>query len=388
MSCKNKVIASEYVSYGHPDKVADQISDAILDALLEQDPNTRAGIETMVKDNIVVLGGEINSNADVNYDKIVRNVYLTLPYPKNHGLYPENIKVINLLGQQSQEIHQGVDKSEDEIGAGDQGFCVGYASNETETFMPLGFYLAKKICQCVASMGYLGFGPDTKSQVIVEYDDEEQGKVVSILVSTMHQGKLEETRNIIKNLILDNYIGLSEEEHNKYIKGQDIKIDVNPCGEWRTGGSVSDCGVTGRKIVVDQYGGYANVGGGAFSGKDFTKIDRSAAYMARYIAKNIIAAGLADHAKVELSYMIGVPEPSSINIELNRNQDKVCAIKEFINDNVKLTPISFIKRFNGQLPRFKVLARNGHFGVNEDYEIYPWEKTDIASALREFVMNE
>lgn len=388
MSCKNKVITSEYVSFGHPDKLADQIADVILDELIEQDKNTRAGIEVLVKDNVVVLGGELTTNADVNYDKIVRGVFDDVNYPASHGLKPEQIKVINLIGKQSQEIHQGVDRSETVIGAGDQGFCVGYASNETNCYMPLGHYLAKTICNYVSRCDCLG--PDTKSQVVVGYDDDEQPTVLSILVSTMHSKhlNLREVRRIVEDAIVFNYCKMDADVYEKYIKDKDIKIDINPCGSWHIGGPVSDCGVTGRKIVVDQFGGYASVGGGAFSGKDFTKVDRSAAYMARYLAKNIVAAGIADNAKVELAYMIGVPEPCALNIELNRNQERVCELKEWILNNVDTTPYGIIKRFDGFYPRNYFLARNGHYGqtdesllweVNKKY--YPWEITDLADKL-------
>lgn len=396
MSCKNKVITSEYVSYGHPDKLADQIADAILDNLIEQDKKTRAGIEVLVKDNVVVLGGELTTNAVVNYDSIVRDVFYDVNYPESHGLKPEQIKVINLIGKQSQEIHQGVDRGETVIGAGDQGFCVGYASNETDCYMPLGHYLAKSICKSICRIP--GLGPDVKSQVVVGYDDDEQPTVLSILVSTMHtkDKNIEEVRSLVKKAFEEDYFdGINNHElfldpfvHEKYIKGKDIQIDVNPCGSWNIGGPVSDCGVTGRKIVVDQFGGYSNVGGGAFSGKDFTKVDRSAAYMARYLAKNIVAAGIADNAKVELAYMIGVPEPCALNIELNRNQERVCELKEWILNNVDTTPYGIIKKFDGFYPRYYHLAKYGHYGqtdesllweVNKKY--YPWEITDLADKL-------
>lgn len=713
MSCKNKVITSEYVSFGHPDKLADQIADAILDGLIEQDKNTRAGIEVLVKDNIVVLGGELTTNAFVNYDSIVRGVFADVNYPESHGLKPEQIKIINLIGKQSQEIHQGVDKSDTVIGAGDQGFMVGYASNETDVYMPLGHYLAKTICDAVSAA--IGMGPDTKSQVVVGYDDNEQPTVLSILVSTMHDKNLtvENVRTLVKDFITTNVNNIIDVKvFDKYIKDKDIRIDVNPCGSWHIGGPVSDCGVTGRKIVVDQFGGYANVGGGAFCvdgdteyigqdlkwhkiseynggeigqwnngllqfvmpsnyhindsekmyhfsspssidmvlsenhdivaktsknnlykikvkdvidkmslnptgfkdsipctfeyypngkgvnltdeqirlqvafcadgtynsvhgdkgrinvrkhnkinriewllketntdyhllnkgefsshyytfippvpnnkslysifknanyhqlaiiakevlkwdgdekkgifrttikedadfmqfvfsiiygkrvtimtdnrigrtkklaekeyetksvcytvtigkvkeisfggakskisispfetdkmycftvpsgmlllrrnnkifvtgncGKDFTKVDRSGAYMARYIAKNIVAAGIADNAKVELAYMIGVPEPCAINIELNRNQELSCDLKDWILKNIDTTPHGIITRFDGFYPRYYYLAKHGHYGQSDismlweiNQEFFPWEKTDLADKLRE-----
>ena len=330
----------------------------------------------------------MTTNAEVNYDKIVRGVFADVNYPASHGLKPEQIKVINLIGKQSQEIHQGVDRSETIIGAGDQGFCVGYASNETNCYMPLGHYLAKTICNYVST--YNNLGPDVKSQVVVGYDNDEQPTVLSILVSTMYDKGLSllVVRRIVEDAIVFNYSNMDVDVYEKYIKDKYIKIDINPCGSWHTGGPVSDCGVTGRKIVVDQFGGYANVGGGAFSGKDFTKVDRSGAYMARYLAKNIVAAGIADNAKVELAYMIGVPEPCALNIELNRNQERVCELKEWILKNVDTTPYGIIKRFDGFYPRNYHLARNGHYGqtdgsmlweVNKKY--YPWEMTDLADKL-------
>lgn len=387
--CK-KTITSEYVSYGHPDKIADQISDAILDAYLEKDKNCRTGIEVMVKDNVVILGGEVNSTATINYDEIVRNVFKNLPFSKIHHLSPSEIKIINLIGKQSTEIHNGVDKGKGIIGAGDQGFMVGYASNETYTYMPLGHYLAKKICQYIASLTPL-YGPDTKSQVTVEYDEDNTPRVKHILISTMHQNSLDNCRNDITKYIINNEINISQYIFDNYIKNNnDLVIDVNPCGEWRTGGPVSDCGVTGRKIVVDAYGGYCNVGGGAFSGKDLTKVDRSAAYMCRYLAKNIVATGICNTAKVELSYMIGIPEPSAINIELDINNDKSDKIIEWIKSHIDLTPKGIIERFEGFYPRYYNTAKNGHYGYNVDGNkeletLYPWEKIDIAKPLQEII---
>lgn len=387
--CK-KTITSEYVSYGHPDKIADQISDAILDAYLEKDKNCRTGIEVMVKDNVVVLGGEVNSTATINYDEIVRNVFKNLPFSKEHHLAPNEIKIINLIGKQSTEIHNGVDKGKGIIGAGDQGFMVGYASNETYTYMPLGHYLAKKICQYIASLTPL-YGPDTKSQVTVEYDKNNNAAVKYILVSTMHQNNLNNCRNDIEKYIRNNEINLPKEIFNKYIKNnKELTIVVNPCGEWRIGGPVSDCGVTGRKIVVDAYGGYCNVGGGCQSSKDFSKVDRSAAYMCRYLAKNIVATGICNTAKVELSYAIGVPNPCAINIELDINNNKSDKIITWIKGNVDLTPHGIIERFEGFYPRYYNTAKNGHYGYNvngnEELEkLYPWEKIDIATPLQEII---
>lgn len=387
MARVNTVITSEYVSYGHPDKIADQIADAIVDAFIIEDPNARCGIEVMVKDNVVVLGGEVHSLTNIDYNKVVRRVFDNLDFPANHNLQSENIKILNLIGQQSTEIHNGVDKTEEDIGAGDQGFAVGYANNETSVYLPIGHYLAKLLCQKVAQE----FGPDTKTQVVVEYDKYGNATVSSILVSTMHQNSLEDLRLQIQHLIMYNRDNVFPNDiWTKYIKDKQFTIDINPCGEWRIGGPISDCGVTGRKLVVDTYGGYCNIGGGAQCGKDFSKVDRSAAYMCRYLAKNIVASGITDEAKVELAYVIGQAEPIAFNINMSSNQNKVSAIKRFIQDSVSLTPLGIMRRFDNTIPRNYQTARNGLFGYNvaEDNFIYPWEKTDIANALKIYLQNK
>ena len=383
-----RTVVCEYVGFGHPDAVADQVSDALLDEFLKQDSNTRAGIEVMVKDNIIVLGGEVKSQGKIDYDSIVRKVFDNLPYPANHHLSADEIKVINLIGKQSPEISRGVDKEDGTVAAGDQGFVVAMASNETEDYMPLGMHVVKKVCQYVASQTALGFGPDCKSQVITVYDEKGHAYIDSILVSTMHQGGLEADRKTIETMIRHNRMGFSQYVLTKYFlcTAHKPKIIVNPNGEWRIGGSVSDCGMTGRKIVVNQFGGYCPVGGGNLGGKDLSKIDRSAAYMCRYLAKNIVAAGISDTAKVELSYMIGVAQPSSINIELNRNQDRTDDIIQWIKDHVDLSPSGIIRRFDGGYTRNLHTARYGHYGKSDKEmedkaiaRIYPWERTDIAS---------
>ena len=382
----NKLIASEFVSFGHPDKIADQIADAILDAYLAVDKNVRTGIEVMVKDNIVVLGGEINSTATINYDTVVRSVFKNLNFPLNHHLTPNEIKIINLIGKQSEEIHSGVDKV-DEIGAGDQGFMVGYATNETSVYMPLGHYIAKKICNYVANCSQLG--PDTKSQVIIEYVNNNKAiGIHSILVSTMHQCSLEVCRERVTNAIINNLVGLDKNIYEKFIKDKNVRVDVNPCGSWQIGGPISDCGVTGRKLVVDSYGGYCNIGGGNTSGKDFSKVDRSGAYMARYLAKNIVASGFCDSCRVTLSYMIGVAQPCSVEIDVNRNFDKLPQLKKWILENVDLTPNSFILKFIPTIKgQFYRTSRYGHFGYDtkENVLLYPWEKLDLVEDLKQFV---
>lgn len=381
---KNKFVVSEYVSFGHPDKIADQIADALTDEYINGDKNSRCGIEVLVKDNIVVLGGEVHSNAKVDYDAIVRKVFDKLHFSLEHHLTPDEIKIVNLIGQQSKEIHNGVDKDET-VNAGDQGFMVGFASNETPTFMPLGHYIAKTICNSVANDH--GFGPDTKSQVIVEYD--ENGKAVgiqSILVSTMHMSLVEVgvVRIFVKDAIEKNKVGLDNMIYEKFIKDKDIKIDVNPCGSWNIGGPVSDCGVTGRKLVVDAYGGYCNIGGGNYSGKDLSKVDRSGAYMCRYLAKNIVATGLFNTAKVTISYTIGVAEPSSLEIEVSNNKDLVGSLKKWILNNVDLTPGAFIKKFTGGGNQYYECSRYGHYGF-EGSNVRPWEHIDIAWKIQEFL---
>ena len=384
-----RTVICEYVGLGHPDKVADQISDALLDAFLEKDPNTRAGIEVMIKDNIVVLGGEVKTTAQIDCEYVVRLTVSGIDYPENHHLDANDIKVINLIGRQSPEISKSVDRADGVIGAGDQGFCVGFASNETEVYMPLGAYLARQLCKCADSIGHRTLGPDIKSQVVVTYGEDGHAHVDSILVSAMHQCSLEECCAIIRKYIMDNGMCISENLFHCHILGDSPEITINPSGEWHVGGSISDCGMTNRKIVVDQYGGYAPVGGGGLCGKDMSKVDRSATYMCRYLAKNIVAAGLADTAKVELAYMIGVPQPCAINVELNRNQVLSEAVKTWISDNIDLTPLGIMLRFDGSKPRYNVVTQFGHFGMtNREFaqtkedNYFPWEETDIAPMMR------
>lgn len=390
---EKKIVTSEYVSYGHPDKVADQISDAILDEYLRVDSKTRAGIETMIKNNTIILGGEVKSNTHVNAGEIARRVLDWIKYPKSHHLSYEDIKVVNLIGEQSSEISKGVDKEDSEsIGAGDQGFVAGMASNETDVYLPLGTYLSRQICQSVCNI--VGFGPDAKTQVCVEYGDHIKPEVKSIVVSTMHDENLNinEVRKIIKSAITNNkYNGrkmIDDSIYELYIKGNKaIEYLINVNGSWTIGGPVADCGLTGRKIVVDQYGGYCNVGGGAFSGKDLSKVDRSGAYMCRYLAKNIVASGLADEAKVELSYVISKPEPCSLNVELKGADNTTKqAVERFIRERIDLTPNGLIKKF-GNTTSFLVTAQEGHFGfTNDDYYFFrPWEETDFVGELVDYV---
>lgn len=388
--CRSKIVVSEYVSYGHPDKIADQISDSILDAYLIKDKDARVAVETMVKDNIVCLGGEVHSDSRVDVDCVVRNVYKDLNFPHNHGLSPDNIKVINLIGQQSPEIHNGVDVTFNDgssvVNAGDQGFFVGFATNETPAYLGLGHYISKCICSWINKQDGV-YGPDAKSQTVVKYDNEGTAAIESILVSTMHYMDVDQVRSIIEKSIQSNAGKMFDDEtFRRYIDKKRIQIHVNPCGSWQTGGPVADCGVTGRKIVVDQYGGYAPVGGGAFSGKDYSKVDRSAAYMCRYLAKNIVAAGICNNAIVEMSYEIGCSEPSSLHISMDDNQHLSDNLAEVIRNNIDLTPSGIIKRFDGSFPRNYHLTKYGHYGClsNEDAWIkkyYPWELIDLKNAF-------
>lgn len=374
---RNVTISSECVTNCHPDKMADRIADAILDEYVIRDNKSRTGIEVMVKDNIVVLGGEVHSNAIVDYKDTVKKLYgSSFKFPESHNLEPDNLKIVNLIGKQSLEIHNGVDKEDGDVGAGDQGFVVGFASNETPTYMPLGHYFATQICRWLEQIPE--FGPDAKSQVVVEYDNEGNGSIKHILISTMNpETDLEDTRNYLKKMILEGWMFTSK-MYEKYIKDKDITILVNPCGDWNIGGPVSDCGVTGRKIVVDQYGGYCNVGGGAFSGKDLSKVDRSGAYAARYIAKSIVAAGVANVAKVEMAYVIGEPEPVSINVVLDRNEDKIPEIKKIIKEHFPTRVSDIINKFKVVNGHFSLLSKYSHFGYetpedNGSVISYPWE---------------
>jgi len=325
---KGRLFTSESVSYGHPDKIADIISDAIVDALLEQDPNSKVAVETMVKDNTVVLGGEVTSNAIIDYKKVVKSAVEGIGYTIEHGFHPSTLTIINLIGAQSPEINGAVVIDGEEVGAGDQGVMCGMATDETTNYMPLEIHIAKKIIDSIMPID--GLGPDIKSQVTVEINDDDTKRIHTILVSTIHskEKSVESVREFIEKMIRGGECGLSDDIMS--LMDDDTKIVINPAGRWvEMGGPVGDAGVTGRKIVVDQFGPSYPVGGGAFSGKDFSKVDRSGAYLARYIAKNIVASGLVPKCVVEISYMIGVAEPSSIHID---------TFGEY-SDDVKLTEI-------------------------------------------------
>lgn len=375
-----RLITNESVSFGHPDKIADQISDAILDAILSVDKDAKVAVEAMVKDNCVILGGEVTAFATVDYNEIVREVVKIAGYNNpEHGFYWKNLTIINFIGKQSREINDAVELN-DEIGAGDQGFMTGYATNETDTYMPIGCYISKKIVDFV-TIDYSGFGPDAKTQVTIEENDKKEIRVHTILVSTMHDIdiSLDDVRKFIKNSILNNNIELPENIFN--LIDENTNIVVNPAGSWHVGGPVSDCGVTGRKIVVDQYGPYCPVGGGAYSGKDGTKVDRSGSYLCRYIAKNIVAAGIARKCKVEIAYMIGVKEPASLNIDTFGDYINDEKLTNLVKTIFPLTPKQIINHFGLNQPIYFDLAHNGHYGRNH----LPWEKLDMVDKLKNLI---
>ncbi len=369
-----RLITSESVSYGHPDKVSDIISDSILDAFLEQDPKSKVAVETMVKDNTVVLGGEVKSTATIDYNKVVRACVKDIGYTDaEHGFYYKNLTIINLVGEQSPEINKAVEL-DDIVTAGDQGFMTGYATNETPNYMPLGMYIARKLVDFVCTIKHLG--PDVKTQVTIEESDS-GNRVDNILISTMHTTNLsvDRVREILTLFIRENKMELSQEIFN--LIDEDTKIHVNPAGTWNIGGPVSDCGMTGRKIVVDQYGPYCPVGGGSLSSKDPSKIDRSGAYLCRYIAKNIIASGIADKCKVEIAYMIGVAEPASLNIDtFNECNDE--KLYDIVKKIFPMTPQEIIDYFDLTKPIYQKTAKYGHFGN----DTMPWEQLDKISEIQ------
>ena len=368
-----RLITSESVSCGHPDKVADQISDAILDAYLTLDPNAKVAVETMVKDNCVVLGGEITSTHTINYENIIKAVIEDIGYhDANHGFYFNNVTIINLIGKQSPEINSAVlQNGEESLGAGDQGFMTGFATNETETYMPIGMYVAKKLADYVYN---LHLGPDIKTQVTIE-EWPNFKRIHTILVSTMHRTfTLEELRTKLTKFIYDNNMELQDDIFALIDK--ETNIVINPAGSWYIGGPVADCGVTGRKIVVDQYGPYNPVGGGAFSGKDPSKVDRSGAYLARYVAKNIVAAGFADKCAVEIAYIIGVAKPASLNINTFGQYSNEW-LEDIVSRIFPMTPSSIISHFDLKRPIYLDSSR-GHFGN----DTMPWEKLDMVEQLK------
>jgi len=368
------LFTSESVTEGHPDKIADQISDAVLDAILEQDPTGRVACETLVTTGLAVIAGEITTTAKINYKKLVRDTIQEIGYDNASFGYDSNTcSVIDAVGTQSPDIAQGVDTG----GAGDQGLMFGFACNETPELMPLPIQLAHNLTKKLSDVRRSGelpyLRPDGKSQVTIEYRDGRPFRVEAVVISTQHSDDVttEQLRKDVAEKIIKTTVPAELLDEN-------TKLHINPTGRFVIGGPMGDAGVTGRKIIVDTYGGYAPHGGGAFSGKDPTKVDRSAAYMARYIAKNIVAAGLAEKCTVQLAYAIGVAEPVSVYVDTHGtgrvDEDK---LSEAVRKNFALTPKGIIDMLDLRRPIFKDTARFGHFGRDG----FSWEKTDKADAL-------
>jgi len=391
MTSPKLMFTSESVTEGHPDKICDQISDAVLDACFEQDPMSRVACETATKTGVVILLGEITTHAYVNFDELVRRVVKEIGYDSSEkGFDGNTCAVLSAIASQSPDIDMGVSKSLeakggddvdiDKIGAGDQGMMFGFACNETPTLMPMPIYLAHKLTRRLAEMRKNGtmpwLRPDGKSQVTVQYAQGKPKRIDTVLISTQHAPDVshaEITEQVIENVI--------HPSMPKDMVDKDLKIFVNPTGRFVIGGPMGDAGLTGRKIIVDSYGGMGRHGGGAFSGKDPTKVDRSAAYAARYAAKNVVAAGLADRIEVQVAYAIGVAHPLSVNVETfgtaKISDDK---ISQLINEYFDLRPGAIIRDLNLRRPIYRQTAAYGHFG-RDDIE-FTWEKTDKADALR------
>jgi S-adenosylmethionine synthetase len=394
----NKLLfTSESVTEGHPDKICDQVSDAVLDALLEQDPMSRVACETAITTGLVLVMGEITTAGYVDIQKIVRDTIRQIGYDRSeYGFDANTCGVIVALDEQSADIAMGVDKaleakehtmSEDEleaIGAGDQGMMFGYASNETDEYLPYPIYLAHQLTKQLTKVrkeGILSYlRPDGKSQVTVEYD--EAGKPVhlnAVVLSTQHNPEVtqEQIHKDIKKYVFDEILP-------KELVDENTKFFINPTGRFVIGGPNGDSGLTGRKIIVDTYGGYARHGGGAFSGKDCTKVDRSASYAARYVAKNIVAAGLAEKCEIQLSYAIGVAQPTSIMVDtFNTGKLDSAELTQIIRDNFDLRPAGIIKMLDLRRPIYKQTAAYGHFGRNE--LTLPWEKLDKVEDLKKYL---
>lgn len=378
MASEKYLFTSESVSMGHPDKLADQISDSILDAMLAQDPTSRVACETMVTTGLAVIAGEITSKAKVDVEKIVRDVIREVGYTSDEiGIGADTCEVLVKLDQQSPDIAQGVDRD----GAGDQGLMFGFACDETEELMPLPIALSHKILARLNKARFDGevnwLRPDSKSQVTVEYDGFTPIRIDTVVVSTQHSPDVtnEEIQKFIKEEIVN---PLLPAELNK----GDVTYHINPTGKFVIGGPHGDCGLTGRKIIVDTYGGVGRHGGGAFSGKDSTKVDRSAAYMARHVAKNIVAAGLAKRCEVQLAYAIGVADPVSVNVDTQGTgtipNETICAI---VREVFPLSTKGIIDELKLQQPIFRKTAEGGHFGRNDPD--FTWESTAKAEKIAE-----
>jgi S-adenosylmethionine synthetase len=391
---EKRLFTSESVTEGHPDKICDQISDAILDELMRQDPMSRVACETAITTGLVLVMGEITTKGYVDIQKVVRETIREIGYDRaKYGFDCDTCGVITALDEQSADIALGVDKAKenkmtdeeiDAIGAGDQGMMFGYATNETEEYMPYPISLAHKLTRKLTEVRKNGtlkyLRPDGKSQVTVEYDENgKPSRLDAVVLSTQHDPEVsqEQIHEDIKKYVFDTVLPQDMIDEN-------TKFFVNPTGRFVIGGPHGDSGLTGRKIIVDTYGGYARHGGGAFSGKDCTKVDRSAAYAARYVAKNIVAAGLADKCEIQLSYAIGVAHPTSVMVDTfgtgKLNDEKLV---EIIRENFDLRPAGIIKMLDLRRPIYKQTAAYGHFGRN-DIDV-PWEKTDKVEMLKKYM---
>jgi S-adenosylmethionine synthetase len=376
------LFTSESVSEGHPDKIADQISDAILDAILEQDTSARVACETMIKTGMVIIAGEITTTAAVDFEAVVRKTILDIGYSNTDmGFDGATCAVLNAIGKQSPDIAQGVDRdSAESQGAGDQGMMFGYATNETDVLMPAPITYSHRLVRKQAEVRKNGtlswLRPDAKSQVTFKYKDGQPVAIDAVVLSSQHDADVS---------MSDIHDGIREEIIKPVLPSEwiskDTKFHINPTGRFEIGGPLGDCGLTGRKIIVDTYGGSARHGGGAFSGKDPSKVDRSAAYACRYVAKNIVAAGLADRCEIQVSYAIGVAEPTSISVEtFGTGRASDAQLTAFIRENFDLRPYGIVKMLDLLRPIYLPTAAYGHFG-REDLDL-SWEKTDKAEALR------
>ena len=379
------LFTSESVSEGHPDKMADQISDAVLDSILKDDPESRVAVETMVKTGMAIIAGEVRTNTYVDLEDVVRKVITDIGYDNSDvGFDGNNCAVLNAIGKQSGDIAMGVDASETkDVGAGDQGLMFGYATDESDALMPAPIHfshlLVKKQADVRKNNTLPWLRPDAKSQLTFKYENGKPVSIDAVVLSTQHSpnvplsdlkdGVIEE---IIKPVLPEQWIH------------KDTKFHINPTGQFIIGGPVGDCGLTGRKIIVDTYGGMARHGGGAFSGKDPTKVDRSAAYAGRYVAKNIVASGLAEKCEIQISYAIGVSEPTSISIDTyNTGKLKDSVIANIVKEEFDLRPRGLIEMLNLKRPIYQKTAAYGHFG-RDDIDL-PWEKTDKLDVLKKYL---
>lgn len=378
------IFTSESVSEGHPDKMADQVSDAILDAMLKQDPNSRVAVETLLKTGMVVVAGEVRTRAVIPFEEIIRGVVNDIGYDhSDKGFDGHTCAVINAIGAQSHDIAIGVDEAKNkEMGAGDQGLMFGYATNETDTLMPAPIYYAHRLMEKQAELRKSGklkwLRPDAKSQVTLRYENGKPVACDAVVISTQHAPDVSQKK--IRDAIMDELIKKVLPKEWLHKKTQ---YHINPTGQFIIGGPMGDCGLTGRKIIVDTYGGMARHGGGAFSGKDPSKVDRSAAYAGRYVAKNIVAAGLADRCEIQVSYAIGVAEPTSISVNTFGTgkiaDDHIVAL---VRKHFDLRPRGLIEMLNLKQPMYRQTAAYGHFGRKASAKAFTWERTDKAKTLK------